>query len=149
MSVFPVYSTSLQTAAIARVNRVLARSKAARNIASGGVFNCRVISGTSTYSQHAYGNAVDLFPSALYAKVEYHGDVNAELHAIADAVVLHTTKRTIANRGRKLSVSQVIDHNHHRIWTHEDGWHYYDGATGAHVHVSGAPLRTGKPACSQ
>lgn len=145
---YPVYSTSLETPAIARVNRVLARAKVGRLIASGGVYNCRNVAGSSTYSQHSWGNAVDLFPKAWNAKVEFMGDVQAELRAIADAVVRHATTRTVANRGRKLAVSQVIDHDNGRIWEPGKGWQVYHGTIGPHVHVSGAPLRTGKPACA-
>lgn len=148
MAYFSINSTSVETAAIARVGRVLRRAKVSRLIASAGVFNCRTIAGTSTYSQHAWGNAIDLFPSSAGAKVEFQGNVNRELRAIADAVVMHTTKRTLANLGRKLAVSQVIDHNNRRIWTPSEGWHTYTGALGTHVHVSGAPLRSGTPACA-
>jgi hypothetical protein len=27
----------------------------------GGVFNCRTVAGSTTFSQHAWGNAVDIF----------------------------------------------------------------------------------------
>lgn len=146
---FPVNSTSIETDAIKRVVRVLERAKVSRLIASGGVYNCRTVSGSSTYSQHAWGNAIDLFPrSGAVTKEEFKGDVDKELRAIANAVVWQATHKTTANRGRKIPASQVIDHNNRRIWTPADGWHLYTGTTGAHVHVSGSPLRSGTPPCA-
>ncbi len=141
---FPVNSTSVETKAIERVIRVLKRTKAADRVSYGAVFSCRPIAGSSTYSQHSWGNAVDLFP-----KTGPHSDADAKDRAIIAAVIVkNTTKRTIANRGRKLPVSQVIDHDGRVIWTPEQGWHGYTGTTGDHVHVSGAPLRTGTPPCA-
>ncbi len=140
---FPVNSTGTITPAISRVSRVLQRAKVGsgktRLIKFGGVFNCRTIAGSDTYSQHAWGNAIDLFP-------EHQS--NDELRAIADAVVVQATKSTIANLGRKIPVSQVIDHNNRRIWTPSFGWKTYTGSYGAHVHVSGEPLRLGTPPCA-
>lgn len=141
---FPINSTSVITPAIARTGRVLGRAKINERIAYAGCYNCRPVQGSYTYSQHSWGNALDLFPVG-------HNDpdlTQADLRKIADAVVLHATKRTIANRGRKLAVSQVIDHDARRIWQRGIGWRPYTGTTGAHVHVSGEPLRTGKPACA-
>ena len=138
---YPVNSTSVETRQIARVNRVLGRAGIASRIAYGGVFVCKKIVGSSTYSQHSWGNAVDLFP-----KFEYHDKEN--LHKVAVAVVRHTTKRTIANLGRKLEVDEVIDHDNRLVWTPSQDWHAYGGTTGAHIHVSG-PLKTGIPPCAR
>jgi hypothetical protein len=146
---FPVYSTSVETRAIKRVVRVLQRAKVAQFIASGGVYNCRSIAGSSTFSQHAWGNAIDLFPKSGPWVDKKFTTTDAELARIADAVVRQTTRRTIANRGRKLPVSQVIDHDNRRIWTPGEGWHPYTGTTGAHVHVSGKPLFSGTPPCAR
>ena len=139
---FPVYSTSVETAAIKRVARVLSRAKIRPEIARGEVFNCRTISGSSTYSQHAWGNAIDLFPKLPV------GDDAKQRQEIFHAVITQTTKRTFANRGRKLAVAEVIDHSGRVIWTPSQGIHPYTGTTGDHVHVSGSPLRTGKPPCA-
>lgn len=136
---FPVYSTSVETAAIARVCRVMGRSHAGINIAKGEVFDCRKIAGSDQFSQHAWGNAADLFVRAGGDKALYH---------LADAVVAQVVHRTKANLGRRLAVSQVIDHDNRRIWEPGVGWHPYTGTTGAHVHVSGAPLREGTPPCA-
>lgn len=138
---YPVNSTSVETHQIARVNRVLGRARVGRRIAYAGVFVCKKIVGSTSYSQHSWGNAVDLFPRMGY------GDEG--LRTIAKAVVRHTTKRTIANLGRKLEVDEVIDHNNRLIWTPSQGWHAYGGTTGPHIHVSGRPLRTGTPPCAQ
>ncbi len=139
---FSVQSTSTETAAISRVVRVIQRAKIHRRIALAQVFNCRQISAGGSWSQHAWGNAVDLFPSG---DIESH---TAERRAIANFVVRSTTRRTLANLGRKLAVAEVIDHSGRRIWTPSQGWHTYTGTTGDHVHVSGAPLRTGTPPCA-
>ncbi len=143
---FAVQSTSVETAAISRVVRVVQRAKIHRRVALAQVFNCRQISSGGSWSQHAWGNAVDLFPSG---DIESHA---AERRAIANFVVRSTTRRTLANLGRKLAVTEVIDHSGRRIWTKaraSEGWRPYTGTTGDHVHISGSPLRTGTPPCSQ
>lgn len=139
---FPVYSTGTQTAAVARIVRVLQRAKVAPRIARAGVYNCRRIAGSSSWSQHAWGNAVDLFPDPPTF------DDQADLRAVADAAVYQATHRTPANRGRRLAVARVIDHDAGRQWTPSEGWHVYGGTKGPHVHVEGAPIRTGTPPCA-
>ena len=111
-----------------------------RIIAYAGRFVCKQISGSSSWSQHSWGNADDLFPTP--------NDTQKKLRAIADAVVYQAKHRTVANRGRKLDVAEVIDHDARRIWTPSEGWHAYGGTTGAHVHVSGSPLKSGRPPCA-
>ncbi len=59
-----------------------------------GVFSCRKIAGTNYWSQHAWGNALDLFPT--------NSKYNDE---IARAAVTQATKRTFANRGGASSIS--------------------------------------------
>lgn len=139
---FAIQSTSVETAAIKRVCRVLERAKIRHRINYAQVFSCRKISGSSSWSQHAYGNAVDLFPRG---DIESHA---AARRAIANFIVKNTTTKTLANLGRKLAVAEVIDHSGRRIWTPGQGWHAYGGTAGDHVHVSGAPLRSGTPACA-
>ncbi len=139
---FPVQSTSVETAPIKRVIRVIQGAKIHAAISLAQVFACRRIEGSSSWSQHAYGNATDLFPSG---DPESHA---AKRRAIANFVVKNTTTRTLANHGRKLAVAEVIDHDARRIWTPSRGWHEYTGTTGDHVHVSGSPLRSGTPACA-
>lgn len=141
---FVVNSTSVGTAATKRIERVLQRAKVGRGktriIAYAGRFVCKKIVGSTSWSQHSWGNADDLFPT--------DGATQPKLRAIADAVVTQATTRTLANRGRKLDVAEVIDHDASRIWTPAGGWRPYGGATGSHIHVSGSPLRTGTPACA-
>ncbi len=141
---FPVNSTSVGTAAAKRVEVVMGRAKVGsgktRIIAYAGRFVCKKISGSNSWSQHSWGNADDLFPTP--------NDTQKKLRNIADAVVYQAKHRTVANRGRKLDVAEVIDHDASRIWTPAGGWRSYGGAKGAHIHVSGAPLRTGTPACA-
>ena len=112
---FPINSTSVITPACERVCRVMQRVAKEGLISYGGVFSCRKIAGTNYWSQHAWGNALDLFPT--------DGKYNDK---IARAAVTQATKRTFANRGRKLDLSNVIDHLNGRIWTPGTGWHEYN-----------------------
>lgn len=141
---FPVNSTSLETAPIKRVVACLQRSKVEPKISFAAVFVCKKIVGSNSWSQHSWGNAVDVFPMPN-SQPSY---VQKELRAIADAVVYNATHKTRANRMRKLDVAEVIDHDAQRIWTPSEGWHPYGGTKGPHIHVSGAPLRTGRPPCA-
>ncbi len=139
---FPVNSTSVETAPVARMVTVLRRTDAAFRVAYGAVYNCRHITGSSGWSQHAWGNACDLFPKPPSS------DDAKDRRQIAETVVWQATHRTKANRFRRLAVAEVIDHDARKIWTPSRGWHDYTGSTGDHVHVSGAPLRTGTPPCA-
>jgi len=145
---FPVNSTSVQTAPCSRVATVMGRTKVGdgktRIIAYAGCYVCKQISGSSSWSQHSWGNALDLFPVGGKPLAV----IQAELRDIANAVVYQATHKTKANRFRKLDVAEVIDHDGRRIWTPSQGWHSYGGTAGAHVHVSAAPLKTGTPACA-
>jgi len=145
---FPVNSTSVQTAPCSRVATVMGRAKVGsgktRIIAYAGCFVCKNISGSTSWSQHSWGNALDLFPIP-HPSPTY---VQDELRHIADAVVYQATHKTKANRLRRLEVAEVIDHDGRRIWTPSQGWHPYGGTSGPHIHVSASPLRTGVPACA-
>jgi hypothetical protein len=141
---FPIQSTSIGTASTKRIERVLQRSKIGsgktRIVKFASRFVCKKIVGSSSWSQHSWGNADDLFPT--------DGNTQEKLRHIADAVVYQAKHRTVANRGRKLDVAEVIDHDARRIWTPAGGWGPYGGTLGAHIHVTGAPKRTGTPACA-
>jgi hypothetical protein len=145
---FPVNSTSVETAPCSRVATVMGRTKVGsgttRIISYAGCYICKQISGSNSWSQHSWGNALDLFPKPSPQRVT----VQHELRAIADAVVYQATHKTKANRLRKLEVAEVIDHDGRRIWTPSQGWHDYGGTTGTHIHVSAAPLKTGVPPCA-
>jgi hypothetical protein len=143
---FPVNSTSVETAAIKRVVRVMQRTPASEVIGYGGVFNCRVIAGTNSYSQHAWGNAVDLFPRDPSAT---HTPVDQELDRIFHAAIRQAENKTKYNHFRRMPASEIIHHNARLIWTPDAGIHAYGGTTGAHIHVSGAPLKHGTPPCAR
>ena len=140
---FPINSTSTITDSCERIGRVLQRARISRTIAYAGVFACRKISGSSTWSQHAWGNAVDLFPKGT----EY-AEKKARCYKIANAVVWQAKHRTAVNNRRKLAVAEVIDHENGRIWIPGSGWSAYHGNTGLHVHVTAAPKKTGVPPCA-
>ena len=132
---FPVVSTSVETKACRRFIRVMQRSKVARLIHEGQVFNCRVIAGTNEYSQHAWGNAVDLMAAG------------ANLRDIAYNAVDQGTQRTLGNRGRLCRVERVIYET--REWRRGSGWFAYTGEPHTdHVHVDFWPNRTGTPPCA-
>jgi hypothetical protein len=134
---FPINSTSVMTDSCARVCRVLQRARIRKRISYGGVFACRKIAGTDVWSQHSWGNALDLFPKDATFNDE-----------IARAAVHHAKHRTWANRGRKLQLSNVIDHLNRRLWSPGQGWRPYGGTVGPHVHVQAAPIKTGTPPCA-
>jgi len=134
---FTVLSISTITAPVARAIKVAQRAKFSKYIYQAGVYNCRKIDGTNTWSQHSWGNAVDLFTrSALNNK------------RAANGIVYQTTHRTIANKFKKLDVYRVIDHENSRDWVKGAGWTKYGGAKGLHVHVEGDPVKTGTPPCA-
>src|SRR5262245_327781 len=126
---FPINSTSVMTDPCERVCRVMQRSKVgsgkSRIISYAGIFSCRRIDGSSSWSQHAWGNASDLFPVG-----KEYGVKRARCYAIANAVVYQATHKTVANRGRKIPVAECIDHENRRIWTPAGGWRPYGGNTG-------------------
>ncbi len=134
---FPTNSTAYQTAEAKRAMRVMNRSNVAHLIAYAGCYNCRPIAGTSTPSQHSYGNADDLFPKPPTS------DDDAQRRAIFHNVITQATKKTIANRGRKLKVHLLIDHDARLQWTPSGGIQHYYGDTGDHVHVDYYPQYSG------
>lgn len=135
---FPVYSTSTQTRRIARTNRVMQRSKVEDLIRNAGVFNCKQTTGTTLWSPHARGDATDLMLKVVSRK-------NAE--TVGRNVVAQATKRTFANRGRKLDVVHIIFGN--TQWVRGQGLSHYDGvAHDNHVHVGGSFSSPVKPPCA-
>lgn len=133
MKNYPANSTAYYTDANKRLNRVMRRTHAADVIQYAGVYSCRKIAGSSTWSDHAYGAASDLFTS--------------ERERVARAVVRQATKRTLANFGRKLHVRYAIYDD--QVWTPDSGWHkYYGTFHGTHVHVSVGRAPVGKPECA-
>jgi hypothetical protein len=86
-----------------------------------GAYVCKTVAGTSTMSQHSYGNAVDIF-----------FDTFAHQEAVADWVVAHADK---------LNVAHAISGD--RIWTRGAGWHAYTGEYHSHLHVDFEPQFSG------
>jgi len=119
---------------------VMQRSSPSRNgkILYAGVYNSRHIAGQSSWSQHAFGNAIDLFGH------------EADLDEIAHNVVLQRNESTYANRGDRQPVHYVIwKEGKGGIWSPTKGWHEYVGYhPPTHVHVDFDPLRTGRPPCA-
>src|SRR5580765_1851518 len=85
-----------------------------------GICVCKRISGSSSWSQHAYCNAIDI------------GGSTGNLDAIAKAA-------TAAAKSGKIPCDQVI----WRGWEHVHGGNVYDHDD--HVHITGAPQRSGYP----
>jgi hypothetical protein len=137
---FPVFSTSVETRPCKRFIRVMRRSRRRKLIEHGGVFNCRKVAGTNVWSQHAWGNAVDLFVVAAGTEHELEN-----LQMVAYNAVLQGTKRTAANLGKPCKVHTVIYANH--VWERATGWKQYDGEFHHHVHVDFDPHREGVPPC--
>jgi hypothetical protein len=119
---------------------VMQRSAPSRagEILFAGVYNCRKISGSASWSQHSYGNAVDMFAH------------EADLERIADNAVRQATEKTWANRGDEQPVHYVIwREGENGIWSPERGWHNYSGYhPPTHVHVDFLPERNGRPSCA-
>jgi hypothetical protein len=87
------------------------------NVSFLGAYVCKFIAGTSTHSQHAYGNAVDC------------GGVSMdELNNIANDLIAHAVE---------LSLENVIVAD--RIWTRGQGTRAYTGEYHFHVHADCFP----------
>lgn len=137
---FFLESTSTMTAATSRACSVLQRLDLP--IDRAGVFACRHISGSTAWSDHAFGAAADFFPNP-------GGDQGYKRERIAHAIVYQSTHRTKANRFRKLRTRYVIDHDGRAIWTPATGWRPYNGTKGDHVHGSFGKAPIGLPECAQ
>lgn len=136
---FPVNSTATITPRIARLCRVLNRGAIRKRIARAGVFNCRKTSGTVLWSAHAFGDAVDLFPQ---------DQTDSEIRRIADAVVRHATKPTIANLGRPVHNIMYVIAGRQR-WIRGEGWGPYSGTPHTtHVHAAGSFSTATEPPCA-
>jgi hypothetical protein len=78
---FPINSTSVMTPACGRVGRVMQRVAREGLISYGGVFSCRKIAGTNYWSQHAWGNALDLFPRTARTTTRSRGPRSPRLRS--------------------------------------------------------------------
>jgi len=86
-----------------------------------GCYVCKAIVGSSTLSQHSYGNAVDFF----FDTMEHQDKVAAEAVAVHD--LLH--------------LQRLISRD--RIWVKGQGWQHYDGVYHWHIHADFDPSYTG------
>lgn len=91
------------------------------NVTFLGSYVCKTIVGTSTRSQHSYGNAVDIGAGSM-----------DQLHKIADWIVA---------RHRELDIQTVIVDR--QVWTPAEGWHQYSGERHFHVHADFIPSLSG------
>jgi len=101
-------------------------------LSSYGICSCRRVTGTTSWSQHAYCNAEDYGASFSYMQKS-----------------VDWLNQNIGGRGEDLPISQLIFNR--RIWEPDTGWQYYGGSdphTG-HFHISGLPERTGTPECAR
>lgn len=117
-------STSRITTRCKRFCTVMGRTLVAGKITEGQVFACKDNGpGFSGWSQHAYGNAVDLMCA--------YGDVSL----VAAVAIKQATKRTLVNGFRKVPAHVIIFHQ--SCWTSEQPYiHPYTGlAHDNHVHV--------------
>jgi hypothetical protein len=96
-----------------------------------GIFNCRPVAGSSTWSQHSWANALDVGASTM-----------DQLWTIANRLVEEQKE------GRDLEgiVYTVICGN--RIWRKDLGWNPYTGIYHTHVHVDAYPNFDGRPPCA-
>jgi hypothetical protein len=96
-----------------------------------GIYNCRKVAGSSTYSQHAWANALDVGAStpeqlAIVAQDLVRAqEPGGELENIVQTVI-------VANR----------------VWRKGDGWLPYTGIYHSHVHVDASPNYSGTPPCA-
>lgn len=86
-----------------------------------GAYVCKHIAGSSTMSQHSYGNAVD-----------FGRDSMDELYDLAYYLL---------GKADELSLQHVIVDD--RIWTRGVGWSYYGGQRHYHVHCDFTPQYSG------
>jgi hypothetical protein len=125
----PVTPPSVRTPAIEEIH--LAYFDRFPGHESWGIFNCRPIAGSRTWSQHAWGNAED-FSDAGVAAEEAEEWFNA-------------------NRTR-LPIAELIGRG--KTWTKaraSEGWRALSASANQHTdhwHVSGDTLMTGTPPCA-
>jgi hypothetical protein len=98
---------------------------------SWGIFNCRPVAGSSSWSQHAWGNAEDFSD---------------------DGVAAEEAQRWFNTNKTKLPIAELIGRG--RIWTESrssEGFRALSASAHQHQdhwHVSALPLGTGTPPCA-
>ena len=132
---FKEMSTSVTTVKTRRMLRIMQRSKVSDLITSAGVYNCRKIANSDSWSQHSWGHAIDFMCAGQ------------NVEKIARNIILQGTKRTIANRGKRVPIERVIWGT--RMWRYGIGEVPYGGVPHVtHVHVDFRPNKTGTPPCA-
>lgn len=91
---------------------------------------CKRILGSSSWSQHAYGNAIDL---AFAVPPPVGFDLKRQ-DALVNYLVAHADE---------LAIYHAIHRN--RAWTRGSGWGFYGGVYHTHVHIDCDPQGTGWP----
>lgn len=91
---------------------------------------CKRIAGSTSWSQHAYGNAIDL----AFRVPPPTGFDMARQDRLATFLVAHADE---------LAIEHVIHRD--RAWTRGSGWSSYGGIYHTHVHVDCTPQGTGYP----
>lgn len=125
----PVESPSVGSSAIKTIH--VAYFKRFPDDESWGVFNCRPIAGSSSWSQHAWGNAEDFSDGGV---------------ASEEAEAWFFANRT------KLPIAELIGRR--KIWSKAratEGWRSLSSSANQHLdhwHVSGDELQTGTPPCA-
>lgn len=139
MKTFPVTSTSVMDPVIARLNRVMARTRIAAVIRNSAVFVCKFTAGTTLYSAHAFGKAADLM-----LKVPSRDTADK----LRRSVVRQCTKRTLANFGRPVKgITFVIGGT--TQWIRDKGDSPYPGVPhDTHVHAATMGSTTVRPPCA-
>lgn len=98
---------------------------------SWGIYNCRAIAGSTSWSQHAWGNAEDFSE---------------------DGVASEEAERWLFANRTKLPISELIGRR--RVWSRaraSEGWRALSSGAHQHLdhwHVSADPLSTGSPPCA-
>lgn len=119
------------TPAIDKVYSAVFRNPAYANkgVVSWGIVNCRRIAGSSSWSQHAWGNGLD-----IHASFAVMTDLAAFLAMEA--------------RDGRLPIAQILFDG--KAWTPDQGWHPANLSSPHtdHIHVSGSPMQGGTPPCA-
>lgn len=102
-----------------RVNRWAKRHKLDNKVSSLGIYNCRKIAGSSTWSQHSWGNALD---------------IGVKDKATGDKVVKFLHRQLRHTEQYRFNIE-------HCLWWVEN---HYD-----HVHIDFSPNYTGTPPCAK
>ena len=111
---------------------------------SDGIYNCRTIGSTSSYSLHAEGRAVD-----FHLDVNNDGDLAAG-QAIRKWFIADDSSGVHYAMARRFGVQEIIFNKH--IWTAaraSEGWRVYDVPPGGDAHYTHIHIGINRPAANQ